>query len=119
MRVVTIIDLVPITIIDGSRGLHTAEVPVASSLDSGTLRSDGRSCATSWTSPTISLPVNGLLEYEKAKGATATIAQDRPSTTGQLLKAAEQAIGQARAEGGNRLILVEPPFAAAWALSPA
>jgi hypothetical protein len=35
MRVVTIIDLLPITIIDGSRGLHTAEVPVASSLDSG------------------------------------------------------------------------------------
>jgi hypothetical protein len=32
MRVVTIIDLLPITIIDGSRGLHTAEVPVASSL---------------------------------------------------------------------------------------
>ena len=32
---VTIIDLLPITIIDGSRGLHTAEVPVASSLDSG------------------------------------------------------------------------------------
>ncbi len=32
LRVVTIIDLVPITIIDGSRGLHTAEVPVASSL---------------------------------------------------------------------------------------
>ena len=29
------IDLLPITIIDGSRGLHTAEVPVASSLDSG------------------------------------------------------------------------------------
>ena len=35
VRVVTIIDLLPITIIDGSRGLHTAEVPVASSLDSG------------------------------------------------------------------------------------
>jgi hypothetical protein len=34
-RVVTIIDLLPITIIDGSRGLHTAEVPVASSLYSG------------------------------------------------------------------------------------
>ncbi len=32
---VTIIDRLPITIIDGSRGLHTAEVPVASSLDSG------------------------------------------------------------------------------------
>jgi hypothetical protein len=32
MRVVTIIDLVPITIMDGSRGLHAAEVPVASSL---------------------------------------------------------------------------------------
>jgi hypothetical protein len=31
-RVVTIIDLLPITIIDGSRGLHTVEVPVASSL---------------------------------------------------------------------------------------
>ena len=35
LRVVTIIELLPITIIDGSRGLHTAEVPVASSLDSG------------------------------------------------------------------------------------
>ncbi len=35
VRVVTIIDLLPITIIDGSRGLHTAEVPVVSSLDSG------------------------------------------------------------------------------------
>ena len=32
VRVVTIIDLLPITIIDGSRGLHTVEVPVASSL---------------------------------------------------------------------------------------
>ena len=32
LRVVTIIDLLPITIIDGSRGLHTAKVPVASSL---------------------------------------------------------------------------------------
>jgi hypothetical protein len=30
--VVTIIDLLPITIIDGSRGLPTAEVPVTSSL---------------------------------------------------------------------------------------
>jgi hypothetical protein len=49
----------------------------------------------------------------------ATTALDRPSTTGQLLEATEQAIGQARAEGGNRLILVEPPFAAAWALSAA
>ena len=49
----------------------------------------------------------------------ATTAHDRPSTTGQLLEAAERAIGQARAEGGNRLILVEPPFAAARALSPA
>jgi PleD family two-component response regulator len=49
----------------------------------------------------------------------ATTAQDRPSTTGQLLEAAEQAIGQARAEGGNRLILVEAPFASAGALSPA
>jgi hypothetical protein len=33
--VVTIIDLLPIMIIDGSRALHAAEVPVASSLDSG------------------------------------------------------------------------------------
>jgi two-component system, cell cycle response regulator len=49
----------------------------------------------------------------------ATTALDRPSTTGQLIEAAERAIGQARAEGGNRLILVEPPFAAARALSPA
>jgi hypothetical protein len=32
MSVVTIIDLLPFTTIDGSRGLHTAEVPVASSL---------------------------------------------------------------------------------------
>jgi len=30
LRVVTIIDLLPITIIDGSRGLHPADVPVAS-----------------------------------------------------------------------------------------
>jgi hypothetical protein len=35
VRVVTIIDLLPITIIDGSCGLHTAEVLVASSLYSG------------------------------------------------------------------------------------
>ena len=49
----------------------------------------------------------------------ATTAEDRPSTTGQLLEAAERAISQARAEGGNRLILVEPPFAAARTLSPA
>jgi hypothetical protein len=34
-RVVTIIDLLPITVIDGSRGLHTAEVPVTSFLYSG------------------------------------------------------------------------------------
>ena len=32
MRVVTIIDLPPITIIDGSRGLQRAVAPVASSL---------------------------------------------------------------------------------------
>ena len=32
MRVVTIIDLLPITIIDGNRGLQRAVVPVASSL---------------------------------------------------------------------------------------
>jgi hypothetical protein len=31
LRVVTVIDLLPITIVDGSRGLHTAGVPVASS----------------------------------------------------------------------------------------
>src|SRR5271166_192097 len=35
VRVVTIIDLLPITIINGSRGLHTAEVRVHSSLYSG------------------------------------------------------------------------------------
>ena len=35
VRVVTIIDLLQITIIDESRGLHTAETPVASSLDPG------------------------------------------------------------------------------------
>lgn len=35
MRVLAIIDNGPITIIDGSRGLNTAEVPVASSLYSG------------------------------------------------------------------------------------
>ena len=49
----------------------------------------------------------------------ATTNHDRPSTTGQLIEAAERAIGQARAEGGNRLILVDPPFATARALSPA
>jgi hypothetical protein len=35
MRVVTTIDLLPIAMIDGSRGLHTAEVPVVSSFYSG------------------------------------------------------------------------------------
>jgi hypothetical protein len=35
VRVVTIIDLLPITIIDGSRGLHTVGVPAASSPYSG------------------------------------------------------------------------------------
>jgi hypothetical protein len=35
VRVITIIDLLSITIIDGSRGLHMAEVAVASSLCSG------------------------------------------------------------------------------------
>ncbi len=39
VRVVTIIDLLPITIIDGSRGLHTAGVPVASSLSASDRRS--------------------------------------------------------------------------------
>jgi hypothetical protein len=35
MRVVTIIDLLPITIIDGSGRLHTGGIPVVSSLCSG------------------------------------------------------------------------------------
>ncbi len=37
--VVTIIDLLPITIIDASRGLRTAGVPVASSLSASDRRS--------------------------------------------------------------------------------
>jgi two-component system, cell cycle response regulator len=51
--------------------------------------------------------------------ALTSTAENRPSTTERLLEAAERAIGQARAEGGNRLILVEPPLDAAPALSPA
>jgi two-component system, cell cycle response regulator len=51
--------------------------------------------------------------------AVTTTAENRASTTERLLEAAERAIGQARAEGGNRLILVEPPLDAAGALSPA
>ncbi len=48
----------------------------------------------------------------------ATTAECRPATMGQLLEAAERAIGQARGEGGNRLLLVEPTRADAWTLSP-
>ncbi|MGC8640159.1 MAG: response regulator [Isosphaeraceae bacterium] len=48
----------------------------------------------------------------------ATTAECRPASMGQLLDAAERAIGQARSEGGNRLLLVEPTLADAWALSP-
>ncbi len=44
---------------------------------------------------------------------------DRPSTTEQLLEAAERAIGQARAEGGNRLVVVEPSLGGARTISPA
>ena len=39
MSVVTIIDLLPITIIDGSRGLHKVGVPVAFSLSAPDRRS--------------------------------------------------------------------------------
>ena len=39
--------------------------------------------------------------------AVATTAENRPLTAERLLEAAERAIRQARAEGGNRLILVE------------
>jgi diguanylate cyclase (GGDEF)-like protein len=49
----------------------------------------------------------------------ATTADCRPATMEQLLEAAERAIGQARAEGGNRLLLVEPTLTDSWALSPA
>jgi two-component system, cell cycle response regulator len=51
--------------------------------------------------------------------AVTTTAENRPTTTEGLLDAAERAIGQARAEGGNRLILIEPPLDTAGALSPA
>lgn len=47
-----------------------------------------------------------------------TTAECRPGTLEQLLEAAERAISQARAEGGNRLLLVEPTLAESWALSP-
>jgi diguanylate cyclase (GGDEF)-like protein len=40
-------------------------------------------------------------------GVVVTTAEDRPSTTEQLVEAADRAIGQARAEGGNRLVVVD------------
>ena len=54
------IDRLPITIIDGSRGLHTAEVPVASSLDPGLsfrslLSLGGRTGKAPWISLRTSL----------------------------------------------------------------
>lgn len=47
----------------------------------------------------------------------ATTAECRPATADQLVDAADKAIVQARAQGGNRLLLVEPTDADAWALS--
>ena len=47
----------------------------------------------------------------------ATTAECRPATAEQFVDAAERAVVQARAEGGNRLLLVEPTVADAWALS--
>ncbi len=49
----------------------------------------------------------------------ATTALNRPSTTERLLEGAERAIGQARAEGGNRLVAVEPSLAGTPAISSA
>ena len=46
-----------------------------------------------------------------------TTADARPDTDGRLLEAAEQAIGRARVEGGNRLFLVEATLDVAWAQS--
>jgi diguanylate cyclase (GGDEF)-like protein len=47
-----------------------------------------------------------------------TTAENRPGTAGQLLEAADRAISQARAEGGNRLLFVEPSLDEAWEPSP-
>jgi diguanylate cyclase (GGDEF)-like protein len=48
--------------------------------------------------------------------AVATTAWNRPSTPERLLEGAERAICQARAQGGNRLVLTELPADAALAL---
>jgi diguanylate cyclase (GGDEF)-like protein len=48
----------------------------------------------------------------------ATSNDGRPASAGQLVEACERAIGQARAEGGNRLLRVEPTAVHGWALSP-
>ena len=64
VRVVTIIDLLTITIIDGSRGLHTAEVPVASSLDSGlSFRSQPSLGGGTGNAPLISLRPSLITEH--------------------------------------------------------
>jgi diguanylate cyclase (GGDEF)-like protein len=48
----------------------------------------------------------------------ATSDDGRRGSAGQLVEACERAIGQARAEGGNRLLWVEPTTIHSWALSP-
>ena len=64
MRVVTIIDLLPITIIDGNCGLHTAELPMASSLDSGlSFRSLLSLGGETGNAPLISLRLSLITEH--------------------------------------------------------
>jgi two-component system, cell cycle response regulator len=80
---------------------------------------DGARSRADWLREAMTARASTTVPISASVAAVATTAENRPSTTEELLEAAERAIGQARAEGGNRLILVDPPVAAARALSPA
>jgi two-component system, cell cycle response regulator len=80
---------------------------------------DGARSRADWLREAITARASTTVPITASIAAVATTAENRPSTTEELLEAAERAIGQARAEGGNRLILVDSPVAAARALSPA
>ncbi len=84
MRVVTIIDLLQITIIVGNRGLHTTELPVASSVDSGlSFRSLLFLGAGTGNAPLTSLRPSLITEHHLVS-TLSELAQNRAPRSAQL-----------------------------------
>jgi diguanylate cyclase (GGDEF)-like protein len=83
------------------------------------LSADNALAVADWLRIEVMSRTSTILPTTASIAAVVTTTDDRPSNTERLLEAAERAIGQARAEGGNRLVLLEPSLGGVRTISSA